>query len=382
MPDPIYLDNNATTRPLPEVIETVAEASRIAFANPGSRHGLGRQARQILEDSRESIAKIIDCDPSELIFTSGGTESINLALFGFATGPRRKLVRPAGEHPATVEATESLRQRGWGIAEIALDGAGRFAPASLDAIDWTQVGLATSLLAHNETGVIQDLAPLAARCREQRVPLHIDALQAVGKMPVSFRELGCAALSFGAHKFHGPRGVGGLVICRGWKPTPLQFGGFQEHELRPGTEPVALVAGMAKALELWSNERDDRTARMTSLRDRFESSLAEKCGPIVINGSEANRLPNTSNIAFPGLDGEALLVTLDLEGIACSLGSACKSGSVEPSPVLVAMGLTADIYNASVRFSLGADTSEAEIDEAVSRIAGVVASLRAVEAAV
>jgi cysteine desulfurase len=213
-------------------------------------------------------------------------------------------------------------------------------------------------------------------CQEHRVPMHLDGVQAVGKIDVAFHQLQATSLSFGAHKFHGPRGVGGLLVRRGMKLSPLIYGGHQEDSRRPGTEPVAIIAGMAKALELWQRDRIQRTKHLTSLRDRLEAMLVELAGPVVVHAAGAPRLPNTLNIAFPGLDGEALLVGLDLAGVCCSLGSTCASGSMEPAPILLAMGVPENIAKASVRFSLSVFNSTDEIDEAARRISSVVARLR------
>lgn len=403
---PIYLDNNATTRPLPEVVEAMDRAWHDAFANPGSRHASGRAARRVLEESRETIARILDAEPDEVVFTSGGTESINTALFGLARGAGTIAI-PPGEHPATVEAVRSLVQHGWRHQELEVDREGRlvggavhsggfrelfdvFAPVQhpggggsmpvrprpSEEEESKPLKLVSVLLAHNETGVVQDVAPLIELCNAGRVPTHLDAVQAVGKIPVSFKQLGATALSFGAHKFHGPRGVGGLLLRRGVTLAPLHYGGHQESGRRPGTEPVPLIAGMAKALELWNRDAADRTRRMLAARDRLEAGLAEACPPIAVHGQSAPRLPNTASVAFLGLDGEALLVALDLDGIACSLGSTCASGSAEPAPILLAMGVAAELALATVRFSVSFETTTDEIDETVRRIARIVMRLR------
>jgi cysteine desulfurase len=258
-----------------------------------------------------------------------------------------------------------------------VDHRGVLKPDEFSQIPWPDVRLVTIILAHNETGVIQDLSPLSALCNAHRVPLHVDAVQAVGKIPVHFARLGATSLSFGAHKFRGPRGVGALLLRQGVRLTPMLLGGHQEQEFRPGTEPVALIAGMARALELWNADQATRTAQLTRLRDLLESGLRQQCAPVVVNGADAPRLSNTLNIAFPGCDGEALLVALDLDQICCSLGSACASGAVEPAPSLVAMGCAPEVYRASVRFSVGLDNTEAEIVEAIQRISRVVANARA-----
>ncbi len=374
----IYLDNNATTRPWPEVIETVAFHLQHSYANPGSRHAEGRAARKVLESARESIATILGAHPDEVIFTSGGTEASNMALFGAANAMSPGTIAlTAGEHPATLETCRSLKSRGWEIDILPVDREGRLLLIqSGDASPHSkEVKICTVILAHNETGVIQDVRPLANLCRQNNAFLHIDAVQAVGKIDVHFHELGATTLAFGAHKFHGPRGIGGLLLRKGVTLAPTQFGGHQEAGRRPGTEMVALAAGMAKALELWHSERDERTARLRGLRDRLEWGLLDKCPGAVINGSREHRLPNTLNIAFPGLDGEAILVALDLDGIACSLGSTCASGAAEPAPSLVAMGCPPEIYKAAVRFTVGLVNTLGEIDEAVERIGRVIRRL-------
>lgn len=375
---PIYLDNNATTRPLPEVVETVSRHLSESFANPGSRHSFGRKARRVLEDARESLARILGASPKEVVFTSGGTESTNAAILGLTAGKPGLVALTQGEHPATRECCLWLeRQKGWKQVILKVDGQGRLLTCQFEALPWQELRLVAVILAHNETGVIQDLTLLSELCRRHAVPFHIDAVQAVGKIPVNFRELGATALSLGAHKFHGPRGIGALLLKEGVELSPTAFGGHQEQGRRPGTECVALIAGMAKALELWNANYEQRTTHIRSLRDQLHHGLKSQCPPVVINGSEEHRLPNTLNISFAGLDGEALLVALDLEGIACSLGSTCASGSMEPAPSLVAMGLGEDVYRSAVRFSVAFDNTEAEISEAIQRIAGVVNRLRA-----
>jgi len=375
-PRQIYLDNNATTRPLPEVIETVSEHLGESFGNPGSRHAAGRKARVVLEDARETIARILGADPEEVIFTSGGTESTNLALFGFAAGNPGLVLTTAGEHPATSESIAALAERGWSSRSLRVDRDGRLLSDELETLPWKDIRLATVILAHNETGVVQDLGPLSEACREHEIPLHVDAVQAVGKIPVDFHQLGATSLALGAHKFHGPRGIGALLLRDGCRLAPFEYGGHQEAGRRPGTEVVALAAGMARALESWDADRIARTDWIETLRDRLQAGLEEATGPNVVNGHPDHRLPNTLNIAFPGLDGEAILVALDLEQVACSLGSTCSSGSTEPAPALVAMGRTEEVYRASVRFSVGLENTVEDIDEAVRRVSGVVARLR------
>jgi cysteine desulfurase len=410
----IYLDNNATTRPLPEVVEVMARHWRESFANPGSRHAAGRRARQALETARESMAAILGAHPDEVIFTSGGTESNNMAVLGLTAGSPGTIALTAGEHPAVLETCRFLESRGWRLSILPVDeeglllplpplarggkrgkgevesaspplrkgglgGSGEVVSAESIAPPLTNLRLVTLILAHNETGVVQDVRPLAAACHESGVPLHVDAVQAVGKIPVNFHDLKATSLALGAHKFYGPRGIGALLLKRGVTLAASAFGGHQESGRRPGTESVALIAGMARALELFHSDEEQRVARTRELRDRLERRLAELCPPVVLNGSRERRLPNTLNIAFPGVDGEALLVALDLEGIACSLGSTCASGSSEPSPVLLAMSRPREVWHSSVRFSVGIETTEEEIEQAARTIAATVNRLRGLQ---
>ena len=375
----IYLDNNATTQPLPVVIETVAMHLNESYGNPSSRHALGRKARRVLEDSREQIASILGASPSELLFTSGGTEANNLAVFGLTSSTPATIAISPGEHPSNLEACRIREQQGWKLATLGVGDSGLFdvESNSWKGLDWSRVKLAAVILAHNETGVIQAVEPLMEKAAEHNFAVHFDGVQAVGKIPVHFRKLGATTLSFGAHKFHGPRGVGGLLIRDGVRLAPgFAVGGLQESGRRAGTEPVALVAGMAKALEIWHRDQHERAKKVAGLRDRLQASLTERASPVTINGGQASRLPNTLNISFPGVDGEALLVALDLEGVCASLGSACASGSIEPTPILVAMGLPVEVYRSALRLTLSCFNTEPEVDEAARRIAEVVKYLR------
>jgi cysteine desulfurase len=376
MPRRIYLDNNATTLILPEVAEVMASAWQTAFANPGSQHSFGRDARPVLDNSRDTVARILGADSSEVIFTSGGTESINAAIYGLTLGRSGAIALTAGEHPATTAACERARQNGMKLTNIEVDSAGRLQSEQLAALPWNDLKLVCVILAHNETGVIQDLTLLSDLCEQHRVPLLIDAVQAVGKISVNFRELRATALAFGAHKFHGPRGIGGLLLRRGVQLPPFLDGGHQESGRRAGTEAVPLIAGMAKALEVFDSSQTERTNYVGQLRDQLQHALLKSCAPAIVHGADAPRLPNTLSIAFPGVEGEPMLVNLDLEGIACSLGSTCASGSAEPAPALLAMGCPPDICTSSVRFTVSHQNSVEEIPEAAQRIAAVVQRLR------
>jgi cysteine desulfurase len=382
----IFLDHNSTTPVLSEVVECMAACYRNGFGNPASQHAAGRQARRLVEDAREAIAtmlgaKLAGRSPDRLIFTSGGTEANNLAILGL-TGERsgRFVVSPI-EHPSVAGPVERLGKRGWQIERLKANQAGVVCVAGMDQFFADDVAtVAALMLGNNETGVLEPVAEAANVCSERGVPLHVDAVQVVGKLPVDFAALGAATLAFSAHKFHGPTGIGALLVRGGIELQPIFTGGFQQGGLRPGTEPVALIVGMHKALELWRKDHEERLRRVTNLRDRFEQALIARLPDVEINGSAAARLPHTSNVAFPGLDRRALAMALDLEGVACSTGSACASGSSEPSPVLIAMGLSDEVVAGSLRFSLGATTTEAEIDAAVERVISVVQRLRKLSA--
>jgi cysteine desulfurase len=394
----IYLDHNSTTPTRPEVVETVARCYAAGYANPASQHQPGQQARRLLEDARQRVAEILGAElnclnPDRLIFTSGGTEANNLAIFGIAHAGGRysgQIIVSSIEHACVLEAAEHLLELGWRLDTLPVDGQGvvrtdaleSLLAAPLDVSGTRSVQdtlnasrLVSVMLANHETGVLQPIERLAAVCRSAGVPLHTDAVAAAGKMPIRFRQLGLAALSVAAHKFQGPLGIGALIVGPQVTLAPMLFGGHQQEGMRPGTESVALAVGMQTALELWQREQGEHCRRLTALRDRFEAELKAGRPDVIVHSEGAARLPNTSNIAFPGLEGQILLLALDMAGVACSVGSACASGSTELSPTLRAMGLPNDIVASSLRFSLGATTTEAQIDEAVVRILKVCREL-------
>jgi cysteine desulfurase len=391
---PIYLDHSATTPLLPEVADAMAECQRMAYANPESQHHLGRRARQVLEDAREGIATILGADlagprPDRLIFTSGGTEANNLAILGLAGGadaagssPGRIFIS-AIEHPSVSRPAEVLAHRGWRLDRLGVSTNGvvhcqEFAALVADSTaERGRIGVASVMLANNETGVIQPVGRLAEIASSAGVPLHTDAAQIVGKLPVDFRKLGVAALTCAAHKFHGPRGIGALLRRNDAKIEPILWGGFHQQGLRPGTECVALAVGMFTALAIFKRQQDERRNEAARLRDRFEARLRSGWPDLVVHGADVDRLPGTTNVSFPGLDRQALVMALDLAGVACSTGSACASGSSEPSPSLRAMGLPEALVESSLRFSLGATTTEQEIDSAAATIVGICGQLRA-----
>ena len=361
----IYLDNNATTRPDPRVLDRVREVAGRCFGNPGSPHAAGRAARRVLEDARELVAERLGAVPEEVVFTSGATEAANLAIFGLARG-RGTFAATAAEHPASSEPLARLQMSGWRRAEIPLDADGVL--SGVGDLPWDDLRLLSVIHAHNETGVVQDLSGVAARCEAARVPLHVDAVQAVGKVSVDFAASGATAMSVAAHKFHGPRGVGCLLLRPGVTLDPRTVGGHQESGRRGGTEAVALAAGMAEAVRLATGDLAARAAHMASMRDRLERAICERLPDVVIHGLAASRIPNTSCVGFPGCNGQAMVVALDLAGVCCSVGSACASGSPEPSPVLLAMGVPPELAAASLRLSVSHETTPAEIDAAAAAI--------------
>ncbi len=404
----IYLDHNSTTPTRPEVVEAMARCYAAGYANPASQHQPGQQARRVLEDARQRVAEVLGANlnclkPDRLVFTSGGTEANNLAIFGIVQAGSQacgQVIVSAIEHASVLEAAEHLLELGWRLDTLGVDGQGVVqadALKALLAIDSTEnesstlrvplaggtrsvpgsltPRLVSVMLANHETGVLQPIEQLAAVCRSAGVHLHTDAVAAAGKIPIDFRGLGVAALTVAAHKFQGPLGIGALIARHDVAVAPMLFGGHQQEGLRPGTESVALAIGMQTALELWQKEQDEHGRRLTALRDRFESELIAGRPGLIVHGQRAARLPQTSNIAFPGLDGQILLLALDMAGVACSVGAACASGSTELSPTLRAMGLPNAIVASSLRFSFGATTTEAEIDEAVGRILRVCREL-------
>ncbi len=374
--DFIYLDNNATTALDPEVLEAM-RPHFLRAGNAESRHSAGRAARRAWESAKESVAVILGADPSEVIFTSGGTEANNLAVFGLAgaeNAPGHVVSSPI-EHPAVAEPVARLEASGFTVDRLVVNGEGLADAEAMAAMFRDDTRFAALMLANNETGAIQPVAALAERANARNIPVHTDAVQAVGRIPVDFHGLGVATLAASAHKFHGPVGAGVLLVRSGVRLGSRLFGGGQQQGRRAGTVAVPLAVGFAKALELWRDEADARVERWERLRDRLEAGLIARLGAerVVRNGpgEASTRLPQTLNVGFAGLDGDALLMQLDLAGVAASLGSACASGSTRPSPTLVAMRVPDARLRSSVRFSLAANTSEAEIDAAIERISRI-----------
>jgi cysteine desulfurase len=372
--DPIYLDNNATTPLLPAVWDAMRPYAVEAYGNPASAHHFGRRARQALEDARERVAALLGAGPDEVVFTSGATEANNLALFGLAGDPPARLVASPVEHPSVAEPLRQLAAAGFTLDWLPVDAAG-VVPADALPDPPSDIRIVAVMLANHETGAVQPVRALAGRL-VGRAAFHCDATQAVGKLPVCFHDLGVTSLSLSAHKFHGPKGVGALLLRRGAKLRPRAWGGHQQQGRRPGTEPVALAVGLSVALDLACREMDARAAAVLRLRERFLAGLRAAAGPLALNGPASGGVPHTANVSFPGLKADALLMALDLAGVACATGSACSSGSLLPSPVLQAMGAPDAVLHSAMRFSLSALNTEAEIDEAVRWIGAVVRRLR------
>jgi cysteine desulfurase len=380
---PIYLDNNATTPLLPEVADAMRQAALEFPANPASQHRAGQAARRALEAAREQIANLLGAktaglDADRLIFTSGGTEANNLAILGLLAMQRPgHVITSAIEHPSLLGPVAVLENRGWQVTRIRAFQSGVVDLEELAAAFRADTRLVSIMAANNETGVLQPLHEIGQMCRARDIPFHTDATQWVGKLPIRFQGAEqFAALTCTAHKFHGPLGIGALLVRQDIALTPQLHGGHQQSGERPGTESVALAVGMQTALEIWHRESASRSQRIAALRDEFEALLIAAIPEVVVLGRDSPRLPNTSNLAFPGIDRQALFLALDMASVACSTGSACASGSSEPSPVLVAMGLSAAQIEGALRFSFGTLNTADEARESARRIINACQHLR------
>ena len=378
----IYLDNNATTTVDPAVRDAMLPLLSERYGNPSSMHRFGQEARQAVERARFQVAALLGCDAKELLFTSGGTESDNAAIHGLLAlrAGRKTIITSTVEHSAVQEPTRALAKAGYRLVEIPVDGRGALDMVALEtALADPDAALASIMWANNETGVLFDPAAIGALCKQHGVPLHVDGVQAVGKVAMELRQLPIDALSVSAHKFHGPKGVGALYLRRGVRWQPWQRGGPQERDRRGGTENVAGIVGMGMAAELAAKSlaegRD--TARIAVLRDRLERKILERIPDSHLNGDPQHRVANTTNIGFAGLEAEAILLLLSERDICASAGAACSSGSLEPSHVLRAMHLPERIAHGAIRFSLSRQTTEADIDGALAVLPEVIAKLRA-----
>lgn len=378
MRTPIYLDNNATTAVDPAVFDAMVPWLRDHYGNPSSVYGAGRAAREAVEQARSRVAGLLGAEPGEIFFTSCGTESINTAILSAcALDPdRRRVITSAVEHSATLKLCDALARRGYEIVRLGVNRLGHINLEELAAELDEETCLVSLLWANNETGVLNPVEKIAAICADKGVPLHLDAVQVVGKLPVSVRLPGLSFLSLSGHKLHAPKGVGALFASRRMRFTPM-LRGSQEEGRRGGTENVASIVAMGHAAGIAADFIEEEQTRVRSLRDHFESAVLERIAGVVVNGDTGQRLPNTTNLAFDGIEAEGALMLLDREGICCSAGSACTSGSVSPSHVLQAMGLDAAHARASLRFSFGRFNSQEEANAALEALCAVVEKLRA-----
>jgi cysteine desulfurase len=380
----VYLDYNATTPVDPRVLEAMLPFLGDNFGNAGSVHSAGQRARAAVDSARESVAALIGAKLSEVIFTSGGTEADNLAVFGAvaaSTKPRKHVITTAIEHHAILHGCEELSRQGVEVTVVPVttsrDSQGIVDPEAIRRALRPETVLISVMHANNELGTIQPIEEISRIAAEAEVLFHSDAVQSAGKIPIDVTALGVDLLSVSAHKFCGPKGVGALYVCSGRHIAPRSWGGHAERDRRAGTENVPGIVGLGKAAELARTLLAADSSRISALRDRLEKALVERIPNVLINGDRTRRVPNTLNLSFPGAGGEALLIALDLQGIACSTGAACSSGSTEPSHVLLAAGLSHDDARSSLRFSLGRPTSTAEVDRAIEVIPTVVERIRA-----
>lgn len=373
----VYLDNNATTRPAPEVVAAMLPYLTDWYGNPSSVHRFGQRARQAVEAAREQVAALLGARESEIVFTGGGTEAINTAIRGLlaARAPRNRIVTSAVEHSASRAVCEELARAGAQVIEIKVDIAGRLDLDQLSAAVDASTALVSIMWANNETGVVMPVGEIARVCRSRGVPFHCDAVQAAGKLPVNVREIEVDVMSIAAHKFHGPKGVGALYIRRGTRMRPLLVGGPQENQRRGGTENVSGIVGMGAAAELAARSLP-QMRQVAALRDRLEQGVLAGIPDTYVNGAGADRLPNTSNIGFAALEADAILLLLSEQGICASAGAACSSGSLDPSHVLLAMGIDRRIAHGAIRFSLSRYTTIEEIDRALETLPAVISRLR------
>ncbi len=375
----IYLDHAATTPVRPEVIEAMLPYFSETFGNASSIHMFGQKAKKALEDARELVAACIGAEAKEIYFTSGGTESDNLAIKGIAHASQdkgRRLITSKIEHHAVLNCCKYLEDEGCEVTYLPVD---RFGIVDLQALEEAvrpDTILVTVMLANSETGTLQPISDIAKITEQRGVPLHTDAVQAIGKIAVDVDELGVDLLSISGHKMYGPKGIGALYVRSGTKIDPLFHGGHHERQRRAGTENVASIVGLAKALELAREEMPCTAPRLAALRDHLERGIRERIPDAYLNGHRENRLPNILNMSFQFVEAESLLLTLDMRGIAVSTGPACTSGSLEPSHVLRAMGVDAALAQGSLRFSLGPDNAEDEIEFVVESLAEIVGRLR------
>ncbi|HTT24103.1 MAG TPA: cysteine desulfurase family protein [Candidatus Sulfotelmatobacter sp.] len=372
----VYLDNNATTPVLPEVLEAMRPYFGERFGNASSIHHHGQETRAAVEDARESVADLLGCAASEVVFTSGGTESDNLAIAGWVAAGDH-VITSSIEHHAVLHACKHLEKIGCEVSVLPVDGRGLIDPEDVRHTVRPNTKLISLMMANNETGVLQPVEEIGKIAAEAQILFHTDAVQAAAKVPIDVRRIGCDALSISGHKIHAPQGVGALYVKKGTRIEPLFHGGRHERSRRAGTENVPGIVGLGKAAQV-ARESLDRgdDKKMAARRDRLEQGILAHVDEAGVNGEGAARVANTTNIHFDHIEGESLVIALDLKGLAVSTGAACSSGAIEPSHVLIAMGLRPEQARASIRFSLGKQSTDADIDFAITLVPGAVARLR------
>ena len=372
----VYLDNNATTPVLPDVLEAMRPYFSEQFGNASSIHHHGQEARAAVERARESVAALLGSRPAEVVFTSGGTEADNLAIFGLVR-PDDHVITSTTEHHAVLNSCRHLEEQGIAVTYLPVDGRGVVNPDDLRHALRSSTRLVTIMLANNETGVIQPVEEVGKICREAGVYFHTDAVQAAAKIPLRVQEIGCDLLSISGHKIHGPQGAGALYVRKRTPLAPMLFGGSHERSRRAGTENVPGIVGLGKAAEIALIDfKKPENSELRALRDRLEQAILERVEFVGVNGKGAPRVPNTSNMYFDYIEGEALVIALDLKGLSVSTGAACSSGALEPSHVLTAMGLPPERSRASLRFSLGKQNTRAEVEFAIELVPALVDKLR------
>jgi cysteine desulfurase len=377
-----YLDYNATTPVDPAVLEAILPFLAGNFGNASSIHSPGQRARTAVDRARDSVANLLGAKPSEIVFTSGGTESDNLAIFGVAAasqsaGACQHIITTAIEHHAVLNSCQALESQGLDVTYVPVGATGIVDPDEIRRALRPETILISVMHANNELGTIQPIEEIGRFAAEADIYFHCDAVQSAGKLPLDVNRLGVDLLSISAHKIYGPKGVGALYVRTGTPLVPQFHGGHHERDRRPGTENVPGIVGLGKAAELAVANLPSESQRISALRDRLGRSILDSISSVRLNGDPSRRVPNTTNLSFTGAGGEAMLIALDLLGVACSTGAACSSGAVEPSHVLLAIGLSPDEARSSLRFSLGRQTTDEEIDHAIATIPGVVERLRA-----
>jgi cysteine desulfurase len=374
-----YFDHNATTPVSPEVLEAVLPCLNEAYGNASSIHHFGQVAKQRLENARRQVAGLLNCDPREVVFTGGGTESDNMAVLGTvraAAGPSKHVITSAIEHTAVLTPCAQLEREGVAVTRVPAGSDGIVDPADIRRALRPDTVLITVMHANNELGTVQPVAEIARMAREAGVTFHADGVQALGKAPVDVQALGVDLYTVSGHKIYAPKGAGALYVRKRVKLASIMYGGHHERDRRPGTENVAGAVGLGAAAEWMRRHQEAEWTRLAALRDRLEAGILARVGDAAVNGGRAPRTPNTSNIRFDFIEGEALVIALDLRGFAVSTGAACSSGAIEPSHVLLAIGLAPDAARSSIRFSLGRANTAEQVDALVEAVAQSVAHLR------